>query len=69
MFKASLITMALFYVFVLWQGQIIAEYLFPWGGVAESYFKPIYLGIVVLSGLIVGCTCYIAELIKDSKAE
>ena len=27
------------------------------GGVSESYIYPIYGGIILLAGLIVGCTC------------
>lgn len=64
MFKAILGTMIFFHVFVLWQGYPLANFLFPW---AESHLKPIYLGIVFLSGLIVGCTCYIAQLIEKLK--
>ncbi|SHI45203.1 hypothetical protein [Desulfosporosinus lacus] len=64
MLKLILTTMISCYVFIYWLGGPLAEVIFPGGGVAESYLKPIYLGIVVLSGLIVGCTYYIAELIK-----
>lgn len=42
---------------------------FPWGGVEESYLKPIYLGIIFLSGLIMGCTVYIIGLIEEIKAK
>lgn len=65
--KASLITIILCYVIVFLLGSQIGDFLFPWGGVAESYLKPIYLGIILLSGLIVGCTVYLPGLIKENK--
>ena len=34
------------------------------GGVSESYIYPIYGGIILLAGLIVGCTCIIIDEIK-----
>lgn len=34
------------------------------GGVSESYIYPIYGGIILLAGLIVGCTCIIVDEIK-----
>lgn len=39
--------------------------IFPWGGVTQTYLKPIYLDLVAMSGLIAGCTCYITEVIKE----
>lgn len=60
-----LITMALFF-FVLWEGYPLAHLLFPW---AEGNLKPLYLGLVLLSGLMVGCTAYLAEQIKELKSE
>lgn len=65
MFKPILITMILFYILVFLFSDPLTQFLFPYvGGVAESYLRPIYLGIVALSGLIVGCTYYIVKLIK-----
>jgi len=65
-----LLVMFLFYIFLFWPfGFIVSEILFPWGGVAESHLKPIYLGLIYLSGLIVACTLYLAELIKEQKNE
>lgn len=57
--------MVLFYILIFWLGMPVAESIFPWGGVTQSYFKPIYLGLVAMSGLIAGCTCYITEVIKE----
>lgn len=65
--KAVLITVVSCYAVVFLFGSFIGDFLFPWGSVAESYLKPIYLGIVLLSGLIVGCTVYLSELIKENK--
>lgn len=39
------------------------------GGVAESFLYPIYGGIILLAGLIVGCTVIILEKIKALKEE
>lgn len=64
-----IITMLLCYVFVFLLGVPIANIIFPGDGVEASYLKPIYLGIVILSGLIVGCTCYISERIKELKSD
>ena len=37
------------------------------GGVDESYIYPIYGGIILLSGLIVGCTVIIIDEFKEVK--
>ncbi|NMA49084.1 MAG: hypothetical protein GX947_04860 [Tissierellia bacterium] len=37
------------------------------GGVDESYIYPIYGGIILLSGLIVGCTVIIINEFKEVK--
>ncbi|WP_422124513.1 hypothetical protein DHX103_06755 [Planococcus sp. X10-3] len=65
--KASIITIVLFYIVVFIIGVAIQDVIFPWGGVAESHLKPIYLGLIVLSGLIVGCTVYLADALKASR--
>ena len=39
------------------------------GGGAESFLYPIYGGIILLAGLIVGCTVIILEEIKALKEE
>ncbi len=62
--KAIIITMIICYIFVFFIGDLISHFIFPWGGVTASYIKPIYIGIIFLSGLIVGCTLYIVEEIK-----
>lgn len=65
--KASIITIVLFYIIVFIIGVTIQDIIFPWGGVAESHLKPIYLGLIVLSGLVVGCTVYLAEFLKGNR--
>lgn len=39
------------------------------GGAAETYLYPIYGGIILLSGLIVGCTVIVLKEIKSLKEE
>ena len=39
------------------------------GGTAETFLYPIYGGIILLAGLIVGCTTLILEEIKSLKEE
>ena len=39
------------------------------GGVAESFLYPIYGGIILLAGLIVGCTVFILEEIRSLKED
>ena len=39
------------------------------GGVAESFLYPIYGGIILLAGLVVGCTVILLEEIKSLKEE
>ncbi|KAF5039000.1 hypothetical protein DSECCO2_548440 [anaerobic digester metagenome] len=46
------------------------SFLFPYGGgVAETYLHRIYFGLMVLSAIIVICTCIILEEIKNLKQE
>ena len=37
------------------------------GGVAESFLYPIYGGLILLAGLVVGCTVLILEEIQSLK--
>ncbi len=39
------------------------------GGVAESFLYPIYGGLILLAGLVVGCTVLILEEIRSLKDE
>ncbi len=63
--RAIVITMITCYLVVFIFGNFISNIIFSSGGdVTQSYINPIYLGIIFLSGLIVGCTLYIVEQIK-----
>lgn len=62
--KATIGTMIGFYIIIIWGSALLAPVLFPGGGVEESYFYPIYMGIILLSGLIVICTKIVLEEIK-----
>ncbi len=66
-YKLVLVTMGFFW-FMLSIGGPIAVYIFKGvmgGGLEQDFLYPIYFGIVMLSGLIVFCTCFIAESIAD----
>ncbi len=57
-------TMIGFYILSFWFFPFIYEIIFPWGGVPETHLHPIYMGIILLSGLIVACTKIILEKIE-----
>ncbi|HHY72085.1 MAG TPA: hypothetical protein GX497_02430 [Bacillus bacterium] len=57
-------TMVGFYILNFWISPIIQQFIFPWGGVPETHLHPIYMGLILLSGLIVACTKIILEEIK-----
>jgi len=65
--RAIIVTMIIFYIITFIFGEFITNVIFSSGGITASYANPIYLGIILLSGLIVGCTLYIVEEIKKSK--
>jgi hypothetical protein len=56
-----------FYILTFWIFPFIYKFLFPWGGVSETHLHPIYMGMILLSGIIVACTKVILEAIKDKK--
>lgn len=39
------------------------------GGVSETFLYPIYGGMILLAGLIVGCTVVVVEEVKSIKEE
>lgn len=57
-------TMIGFYFLSFWIFPFIYHFIFPWGGVSETHLHPIYMGLILLSGLIVACTKIILEDIK-----
>jgi hypothetical protein len=61
-------TMVGFYILNFWVFPIFDQILFPWGGVRETHLHPIYMGMILLSGLIVACTCLILESIEELKS-
>lgn len=38
-------------------------------GVSETYLYPIYGGIILLAGVVVGCTSVVCERLEQLKAE
>lgn len=60
-------TMVGFYILNFWIFPIIQQFLFPWGGVAETHLHPIYMGMILLAGLMVACTKIVLEEIKAQK--
>ena len=69
--KKALIAMAVMFMLVVFHGGGIWSLLsnLVGGGVSETYLYPIYGGIVLLAGLIVGCTDLILDEIKSLKEE
>lgn len=71
MMKKALIAMAAMFLLIvfpcggLWS---LLSHLIG-GGTAETFLYPIYGGIILLAGLIVGCTTLILEEIKSHKEE
>ena len=67
--KKVLGTMVVFAVIMIGGGGAISMAITAMvgGGVAESYIYPIYGGIILLAGLVVGCTYVILEEIKELK--
>lgn len=63
MAKKIIITMVVFAAILIFGGGLISMVISAMvgGGTAESYIYPLYGGIVLLSGLVVGCTCLILK--------
>lgn len=58
------------FLLIVWPGAAVWTSIFPHilgGGIAESYLYPIYGGIILLAGLIVGCTVVILDELKSPK--
>lgn len=60
-------TMVGFYALGFWILPVFYQFIFPWGGVAETHLHPVYMGMILLSGLIVACTLIVLEYIKESR--
>lgn len=69
--KKALIAMVVMFLLVIFPGggfwQLLSHLV--GGGVSETYLYPIYGGIILLAGLIVGCTSLILAEIKSLKEE
>ncbi len=69
--KKALIAMAAMFLLVIFPGggfwQLLSHLI--GGGVSETYLYPIYGGIILLAGLIVGCTSLILDEIQSLKEE
>lgn len=70
--KKVLLVMVIMFLLVAWPFGGIWEILLKpliGGGVEQTYLYPIYGGIIILSGIIVGCTIIIVEKIDSIKSE
>ena len=70
--KKILGAMIAMFMLIVWPGAAIWIFLFSrilGGGIAESYLYPVYGGIILLTGVIVGCTVVIIAEIRSLKNE
>lgn len=69
--KKVIIAMIVAFALVVWPFAGVWQLLsgIVGGGVQESFIYPIYGGIILLSGLIVGCTEFILEEIRSLKKD
>lgn len=69
--KKVLIAMAAMFLLVAFPGAALWSGLshLLGGGVSETYLYPIYGGIILLAGLIVGCTVAVLDEIKSLREE
>ena len=67
--KKALIAMLGMFLLTIWPGGGIWQFMSAiiGGGATESFLYPIYGGMILLAGLIVGCTVVILEEIKTIK--
>ncbi len=70
--KKAIITVIAMFLLICWPlGGLWGVILSPviGGGASESYLYPIYGGIILLSGVVVGCTSVVCERIQQLKDE
>ena len=70
--KKAIITVIAMFLLICWPlGGLWGVILSPviGGGASELYLYPIYVGIILLSGGIVGCTSVVCERIQQLKDE
>ena len=67
--KKVIIAILVMFILIVPLGGIWGILLQPLigGGVEQTYLYPIYAGIILLAGLIVGCTVIILEEIRSLK--
>lgn len=69
--RKVLIAMAVMFLLVIFPGislWAVLSHLIG-GGVSETYLYPIYGGIILLAGLIVGCTVVVLNAIESLKED
>ncbi|MDO4581609.1 MAG: hypothetical protein Q4B96_03380 [Bacillota bacterium] len=69
--KKVLITMTAMFVAMILCGGFWGLIFKPiiGGGVEQSFIYPLYAGIILLSGIIVGCTVIVLEKIESLKKD
>ena len=67
--KKVIIAMVVMFILIIPLGGIWGIFLQPLigGGAEQTFLYPIYAGIILLAGLIVGCTVVILEEIRSLK--
>lgn len=67
--KKVIIAMVVMFILIIPLGGIWGILLQPLigGGAEQTFLYPIYAGIILLAGLIVGCTVVILEEIRSLK--
>ena len=67
--KKVIIAMVVMFILIVPLGGVWGILLQPLigGGVEQTFLYPIYAGIILLAGLIVGCTAVILEEIRSLK--
>ena len=69
--KYALAAMAVMFALIVWPLSWVWQLLsgIIGGGVSESFFYPIYGGLILLSGLIVFCTNRILDEVRSLRDE
>ena len=67
--KKVIIAMVAMFVLIIPMGGVWGILLKPLigGGVEQSFIYPIYAGLILLAGLVVGCTVVIIDEIRSLK--
>lgn len=70
--KKSIITMVIMFLVTVWPLGGLWEILLKpviGGSVEQSFIYPLYIGIIILSGIIVGCADLIIKEIRSKDKE